>query len=59
MIEFKTTIRENPSTKLVEFVQESADAPDATEAEIKYAKAFQLSCSVFKEHLSGPEPESN
>lgn len=59
MIAFKVTIKENSSTKLVEFTHESADAPEATEAEIKYAKAFQLSCAVFKEHLAAPERDAN
>lgn len=59
MIQFTITIKENLSTKLIEFTDETGAAPDATESEIKYAKAFRLACATFKEHLSGPEPDAN
>lgn len=59
MISFAITITENESTKLIDFVSETPASPDATEAEIKYAKAFQLAVAVFKDHLSTKEDKQS
>lgn len=55
MITFTTVITENPVTKLIEIRHETPAAPDATSAEIKYSKAFMMTCAVFKEKLQAPE----
>ncbi len=55
MITFTTVITENPVTKLIEIHHETPAAPDATPAEIRYAKAFSMMTATFKEKLQAPE----
>jgi len=42
MIEFRITFTENQQAKLIELVATTDDAPEATQGEIKTAKAFEV-----------------
>lgn len=54
-ITFSISITENPKTKLIDIVDETPAVPDATESEIKYAKALRVVLATFKEKLQAPE----
>jgi len=58
MIEFRITFTENQQAKLIELVATTDDAPEATQGEIKTAKAFEVVLAAFKEQmaLNGKKP---
>ncbi len=58
MIEFRISFTERGQAKQIELVATTDDAPEATEGEIKTAKAFEVVLAAFKDQmaLNGKKP---